>query len=73
MTEQSVRYSLAQSQIEPARTAALRDHEGDWWTYRDSAWHLVWDLGDDNGEQWFALLQKYGPIEVFRKTETKEF
>ena len=51
----------------------LVDSENFVWRYHDRAWFLENASYDDPGEQWFALLQKYGPIEVFRKTETKEF
>lgn len=73
MTEQSVRYSLADSQREPARTALIEDSEGDIWRYRNGSWQLATYVADDAGEPWFALLQKYGPIKVYRLTETKEF
>lgn len=73
MTEQSVRYALSDDQREPPRSAMLVDSENSVWRYHDRAWFLENASYDDPGEQWFALLQKYGPIEVFRKTETKEF
>lgn len=73
MTEQSVRYALTPDQMEPARNYLLKDVDGHVWEYRNGAWHLEFDLGDDAGEQWFALLQKYGPIRPFKPESLKEF
>jgi len=67
------RYALTPGQTEPARTALVEDREGDIWRYRNGSWQLATYVADDAGEPWFALLQKYGPIKVYRLTETKEF